>query len=163
MCKSGAQPPAAAPVGPNLYLACRRPRGFHGPGPDRAPYPADAILIDLTSKSSPFVLQKKFKATKFGSAEKRKRVFVPGMWRWLESDANAFEAVNGISTLLREQKRPLVIFDVYGPRAADGSMQCVRVTSHMLRERVNDVRHAFGHGYVVASFAADIAFDGWCV
>ena len=123
MCKSG--PPAAEPVSPKLYLACRRPRGFHGPGPDRAPYPADAILIDLTSKSSPFVLQKKFKATKFGSAEKRKRVFVPGMWRWLESDANAFEAVNGISTLLREQKRPLVIFDVYGPRAADGSMQCL--------------------------------------
>ena len=161
MCKS--EPPAAAPVGPKLYLACRRPRGFHGPGPDRAPYPADAILLDLTAKSSPLKAPKKFKATRYGSLEKRKRVFVPAFWRWLEADANAFEAVNGISTLLREQKRPVVIFDSYGPRAADGSMQCVKVTSHMLRERVNDVRHAFGHGYVVASFAADIAFDGWCV
>ena len=161
MCKSG--PPAAEPVGPKLYLACRRPRGFHAPGADRAPYPADAILIDLTCKASPFVLRKKFKPTRFGCPEKRKAVFVPAFWRWLEADANAFEAVNGISTLLREQKKPVVIFDSYGPRAADGTMECVNVTSHMLRERVNDTRHAFGIGYVVASFAADIAFDGWCV
>ena len=163
MCKSELPPSTSSPFAPNLYLACRRPRGFHAPGADRAPYPADAILIDLTCKASPFVLRKKFKPTRFGCPEKRKAVFVPAFWRWLEADANAFEAVNGISTLLREQSRPVVIFDVYGPRAADGSMQCVKVTSHMLRERINDVRFGFGHGHVIASFAADIAYDCWCV
>ena len=41
-------------------------------------------------------------------------------------------------------------------------METVRVTPEMLRERINDVRFPFGHGYVVAAMAAGIPAAAYC-
>ena len=72
------------------------------------------------------------------------------------------QTLEGIRTLLREQRRPVVIFDLDGPRDVAGAMETVRVTPEVLRERINDVRFPFGHGYIVAAMAAGIPSTEYC-
>lgn len=99
---------------------------------------------------------------RYGYVESRKQVYVPRYEAWVKSRPDAMETLEGIQTLLREQDRPVVVFDLDGPRDAFGEMETVRVTPEMLRERIEDVRFPFGHGFVVAAMAAGIPAAAYC-
>ena len=50
----------------------------------------------------------------------------------------------------------ITVYDFDGPRTVDGDVTCLEVTEDLLREKINDIRHPFGHGYVVACTIAGI-------
>ena len=49
-----------------------------------------------------------------------------------------------------EEGKNITIYDFDGPRTEEGKVSCVKVTEELLRERMNDIKYPFGHGYVVA-------------
>jgi hypothetical protein len=53
--------------------------------------------------------------------------------------------------------RSVTVYDFDGPRdaATDGPL-CLELTKALLREKINNTRHPFGHGYVIAACAAGI-------
>jgi 3,4-dihydroxy-2-butanone 4-phosphate synthase len=50
----------------------------------------------------------------------------------------------------------IVIYDFDGPREDDGDVTCIEINEKMLKEKINDTRFPFGHGYIVAAFLAGI-------
>ena len=44
----------------------------------------------------------------------------------------------------------------------DGGVTCLEVTEELLIDKINDTRHPFGHGYVVASILAGIPVQNYC-
>ena len=56
----------------------------------------------------------------------------------------------------------VVIYDFDGPRLPDGTPTCVEVTLDLLRAKLHDERHPFGHGYVVAAHLAGIPPESYC-
>lgn len=50
----------------------------------------------------------------------------------------------------------ITVYDFDGPRTIDGDVTCLEVTEELLREKISDLRHPFGHGYVVACTIAGI-------
>lgn len=50
----------------------------------------------------------------------------------------------------------VVVYDFDGPRKEDGTPMCLKVTEEMLLEKINDPRHPFGHGFIVAAEIARI-------
>lgn len=142
-----------------IFIASRNTRGT---GPRSAPYPAGGLLLDVGKTPEFQSRRKSMSAKRYASAERRKRAYVPALQRWLCSQPAAVEAVDGLATLLREQKRPVIIFDGDGPRTPEGSMQCLELTEDLLRERIHDERHPFGCGYVVGAMAAGIPAAAYC-
>jgi len=45
----------------------------------------------------------------------------------------------------------VVVFDFDGPKDENGEPVCLEITKEMLKEKINDPKHPFGHGYVVAA------------
>ena len=81
----------------------------------------------------------------------RKRVYVP-FYHDLMKDTE-------MAQYWKEQARngtDIVIYDFDGPRLEDGGVTCTEVTVELLREKINDTRFPFGHGYVVAAYLAGI-------
>ena len=99
---------------------------------------------------------------RFGYVESRKRVYVPRYAAFVRNRPHARQTLEGLQELVRDQDRPIVIFDLDGPRDAAGRPECQRLTVELLRERIEDVRVPFGHGYVVAAMAAGIAEEAYC-
>ena len=99
---------------------------------------------------------------RFGYVESRKRVYVPRYAAFVRDRPHARQTLEGLQELVRDQDRPIVIFDLDGPRDAAGRPECHRLTVELLRERIEDVRVPFGHGYVVAAMAAGIAEEAYC-
>ena len=56
--------------------------------------------------------------------------------------------------MLNEGKN-ITIYDFDGPRTEDGGVLCLEVDKEMVKEKLNDIRHPFGHGYVVACAISD--------
>ena len=52
------------------------------------------------------------------------------------------------------EKKCITIYDFDGPRLSDGSVTCQKVTLKLLREKLNDSKFPFGHGYVIAAALA---------
>ena len=50
----------------------------------------------------------------------------------------------------------LVIYDFDGPRQPDGQVTCCELNLKLLREKILDTKHPFGHGYVIAATIANI-------
>lgn len=83
--------------------------------------------------------------------EARKQVYVPEYY--------ALVADRPMSAHWRERVlngEDVVVYDFDGPRGPERELQCVEVTLEMLRERIEDTRHPFGHGYVVAAMLLGI-------
>lgn len=57
---------------------------------------------------------------------------------------------------LLEQGESITIYDFDGPRNDDGSVTCLELTEQMAKDKVNDIRFPFGHGYVVGMILAGI-------
>ena len=99
---------------------------------------------------------------RFGYVESRKRVYVPRYQAFVMDRPDSRETMQGLRDLVRGQDRPIVVFDLDGPRTPEGEMECLELTEELLRERIHDERHPFGHGYVVAAMAAGIPAAAYC-
>ena len=49
-----------------------------------------------------------------------------------------------------EEGKNITIYDFDCPRTEEGKVSCMEVSEELLRERINDIKYPFGHGYVVA-------------
>lgn len=107
----------------------------------------------------------------------RKNIYVPHYYemvkdrhsftewrRWvLESYPCATGIVSGAEHLSEpSQEECVVVYDFDGPRKSDGSPTCELLTLELLREKINDTRFPFGHGYVVAAGIAGIVPAEYC-
>lgn len=61
-----------------------------------------------------------------------------------------------------ERGEGVVVYDFDGPRLPDGTHTCLEVTVDLLREKLYDPRHPFGHGYIVAAELAGIPLEAYC-
>jgi len=97
-----------------------------------------------------------------GSEEKmdyitsRKKVYVPRYHQMMREKEMALHWKKAV-----EQGNNIVIYDFDGPRLENGEVTCLEVTEELLREKINDVRFPFGHGYVVAAFFAGIPIQSF--
>lgn len=86
----------------------------------------------------------------------RKKVYVPEYFNMIK---------NREMTLLWRNKvisgKDVVVFDFDGPRLEDGSVTCLKVTTELLKEKINDPRFPFGHGYIVAGLLAGISISSY--
>ena len=69
--------------------------------------------------------------------------------------------IQGRESLLKWRKayldgQTIVIYDFDGPRSSKGEPLCMEVTKEFLQEKLHDVQHPFGHGYIVAAEIAGI-------
>ena len=83
----------------------------------------------------------------YGYVDSRKEVYVP---RYAEL------ARPHIDRLFGDMEKDIVVYDFDGPRNPDGSVRCDEVSVDLLREKIEDTRFPFGHGYVVAGLLAGI-------
>jgi hypothetical protein len=56
----------------------------------------------------------------------------------------------------------VTVYDFDGPRTDDGGVTCLPITEQLLIDKINDTRHPFGHGYVVAAILAGIPIQRFC-
>jgi hypothetical protein len=61
-----------------------------------------------------------------------------------------------------EEGKSITIYDFDGPRTEEGGFMCLKVTEETLRERMNNLKYPFGHGYVIACAIAGIDPEVFC-
>ena len=88
---------------------------------------------------------------RMGYAESRKQVYVP-LYHDLIKDSERTVALRKAV----QNGQDVVIYDFDGPRDDDGTPLCLPVTAALLRDKIEDVRTPFGHGYVVAALLAGV-------
>ena len=98
---------------------------------------------------------KRFPNRELDYVESRKTVYVPDYYNLIKNTPRFLELKEMVHSW-GDPTRAIVVYDFDGPKTADGGVTCERVTVEMLRERINDVTHPFGHGYVVAAGLAGI-------
>lgn len=81
----------------------------------------------------------------------RKKVYVPEYYNLIKDR----EQVKYYKDLIKKGNK-IAVYDFDGPRTIDGKPSCVPVTLKTLKEKINDTRFPFGHGYVVASLLLSI-------
>jgi len=97
------------------------------------------------------VLYALFNNEKMDYVTSRKKVYVPRYHELMKEKEMALKWKETI-----HKGKDVVVYDFDGPRELDGSVTCVEVTVDLLKEKINDTRFPFGHGYVVASFLKNI-------
>ncbi len=75
----------------------------------------------------------------------RKKIYVPEYFNLVKNR----EMVNYWKKLVNDEKT-VVVYDFDGPRNDNGTVKCIRVTKELLKEKINDTKFPFGHGYIVA-------------
>lgn len=97
------------------------------------------------------VLWANARVQKLGYVASRKLVYVP------EYDLK-IRATPSFAALRRrvQQGEDVVVMDFDGPRTAEGGVTCVPISVELLRNKIEDERFPFGHGYVVAAGLAGI-------
>jgi hypothetical protein len=102
--------------------------------------------------------------------ESRKRVYVPFYHAYMQ-DCESLK-------LLKQHVDNggnVVVYDFDGPRLLEGEtdfngdvalpdsdLACMEVTPALLRDRINNTKSPFGHGYVVAASLAGIPYETYC-
>lgn len=81
----------------------------------------------------------------------RKYVYVREYYQLIKKKAQLLH----LRTLVREGKS-MVVYDFDGPRDKDNNPICLEVTREMLKKKINDPIHPFGHGYIVAGLIRGI-------
>lgn len=95
--------------------------------------------------------------TSYGYIESRKCVYVPSYYDMMTTTESAIRWRERVAS-----GTPVVVYDFDGPRTSDGGVQCVELTKAVLVEKINDPRHPFGHGYIVAGWLAGIEPREYC-
>ena len=88
----------------------------------------------------------------------RKEVYVPEYYNLITTLGT--ESINKVKALLAEGKN-ICVYDFDGPRDDEGNPICLEVNLDILQQKINDPRHPFGHGYVVASILANIPIESF--
>ena len=57
---------------------------------------------------------------------------------------------------LLEEGQSITIYDFDGPRTDDKGVTCLELNEDLLRDKINDVKFPFGHGYVVGMLLSGI-------
>ena len=99
---------------------------------------------------------KRFPNRELDYVDSRKQVYVPDYYNLIK-DAPRFLALKNMVQSGGDASKVVVVYDFDGPKTTEGDVTCERVTVEMLRERINDTTHPFGHGYVVAAGLAGIS------
>ena len=89
--------------------------------------------------------------------ESRRMVYVPDYLSKIEDEPRLLE----LRKMVYEEGKPIVVWDFDGPKTDHGAPACLEVKSTLLREKIADERHPFGHGYVVAAALLGIGSDAY--
>lgn len=76
----------------------------------------------------------------------RKKVYVPQYYDLIKDK----DIIEEYKQILMTGKN-IIIYDFDGPRDINGDVLCLELTNDLLIHKINDTRHPFGHGYIVAS------------
>lgn len=76
----------------------------------------------------------------------RKKVYVPQYYDLIKDK----DIIEEYKQILMTGKN-IIIYDFDGPRDINGDVLCLELTNDLLIDKINDTRHPFGHGYIVAS------------
>jgi hypothetical protein len=63
---------------------------------------------------------------------------------------------------LLEEGQNITIYDFDGPRTEDKGVTCLELNEDLLRDKINDLKFPFGHGYVVACALTGIDLSVFC-
>jgi len=84
----------------------------------------------------------------------RKRIYVPDYAKRIANNATLVSFKEK-----HEQGATIVVYDFDGPRDASNHPVCLPLTAYLLRKKIHEEQHPFGHGYVVAALIAGIDPD----
>ena len=91
----------------------------------------------------------------------RKRIYVPDYLAMIQASELAQQALTDIRARLAKGEH-VVVVDFDGPRdPVDKAPVCREVTVDLLREKIEDERHPFGHGFVVAAAVLEIPAEAY--
>ncbi len=88
--------------------------------------------------------------------ESRKKIYVPEYYEMVKNR----EAITTARNQLKSG-RDICVVDIDGPRADDGTPLCHEITLDYLKEKIDDEKFPFGHGYIVASLIAGIDYKNY--
>lgn len=94
---------------------------------------------------------------RLGYIDSRKQVYVPQYYELMQATESAAHyrqlVLNNVS---------VVVYDFDGPRTLENAPTCLEVSKNLLVEKINDPRHPFGHGYIVAGYLLGILPTDYC-
>ena len=117
-------------------------RTYAGPGKDKAKRVLYSIYPDGKQR---------------GYIDSRKEVYVPEYYKIINKTESFNDLVERVNS-----GESFTIYDLDGPKKADGSPDVKKVSIELLREKINDARFPFGHGYVVAASVLGILPKEYC-
>lgn len=96
-----------------------------------------------------------------GYVESRKKVYVPE-YHALATATATFKELAAEAVARGPDGDPIVLYDFDGPRGPDRQPECREITLELLREKINDVTHPFGHGFVVGAALLGYKPEQYC-
>ena len=96
-----------------------------------------------------------------GYVESRKKVYVPE-YHALATATVAFKELVAEAVARGPGGDPIVLYVFDGPRGPDRQPECREITLELLREKINDTTHPFGHGYVVGAALLGYKPEQYC-
>ena len=120
------------------------------------------LALKTPKRSNPSFKGKKVLYCDWGNGplnymESRVQVYVPEYHAHMASTDMAAHWLERV-----QRGENVVVYDFDGPRLPDGTPTYAKVTPDLLREKLYDERHPFGHGYVVAAHLAGIPVASYC-
>ena len=102
---------------------------------------------------------KRFPDQQLGYVESRKKVYVPDYFNMIKDHPHFLQlrdrVMNGDLS-----DSDMVVYDFDGPKREEGFLKNIpdiqEVSIDMLKDKINDEKYPFGHGYVVAAALANI-------
>ena len=94
--------------------------------------------------------ESRFPGQTFDYVASRKRFYLKDYRNLIRTTQRARLRMQQIRTLYQNGGN-IVVRDYDGPRTADGATAASEVTVELLREKLHDTTHPFGHGYIVAA------------
>lgn len=95
---------------------------------------------------------------KLAYIDSRKQVYVPEYYAMM----HATESLQEWRSVV-DKGGDVVVYDFDGPRLADGKPTCVELSLDVLKQKINDATHPFGHGYIVAATLMHLTPDQYCM
>ena len=88
----------------------------------------------------------------------RKKIYVPEYYNLVKD----YDHTKDWIEKFKKCNIDICVYDFDGPRTDTGGVTCSEVTLDFLREKINDTRFPFGHGYVVSAMLLGIDPEEYC-
>jgi hypothetical protein len=92
------------------------------------------------------VLYSLFNGEKMDYITARKKVYIPEYYKLIKNNDVLLYWKN-----MLKKGNNLIIYDFDGPRNLNGEVMCLELTEELLKEKINNPRFPFGHGYIVGA------------